>query len=121
MKNPVNRLATAAPRALDSLLFSKTSSSSSSSSSSNKDGMPSNRQFHLDLSGLDLGSTDGSAGGCGGSCATASVGFDVGSIAGGEDGSVADFLEDHHLPSYDFAASAATSATATTGRTPSPN
>ena len=121
MKNPVNRLANAAPRALDSLLSSKTSSSSSSSSSSsNKDGMSSNRrQFHLE--GLDLlGNyySDGSVGGCGGSCATSSiVGFEDG-------GSVVDLFEDMSMS--DFAAAASTSnssatTTTTTTTTPSPN
>jgi hypothetical protein len=125
MKNPVNRLATAAPRALDSLLSSKTSSSSSSSSSSNnKDGMSSNHRqracsFHLE--GLDLlGNyySDGSVGGCGGSCATSSiVGFEDG-------GSVVDLFED--LSMSDFAAAASTSNSSattmtTTTTTPSPN
>ena len=86
MKNPVNRLATAAPRALDSLLQQqkKDSNKKNTNNNSKKERTCS---FDLDLSGLNLLDNDGSS-----SVGGSSVGFSGGSIAE-EGGSVVTFQE----------------------------
>ena len=86
MKNPVNRLATAAPRALDSLLQQqkKDANKKNTNNNSKKERTCS---FDLDLSGLNLLDNDGS-----GSVGGSSVGFSGGSIAE-EGGSVVTFQE----------------------------
>ena len=84
MKNPVNRLATAAPRALDSLLGTP---ASTSQDSSDKKQQQQRRErtcsFDLDLSGLNMDRCSGSVGGA------SSVGLCGSSIA--EEGSVVTF------------------------------
>ena len=86
MKNPVNRLATAAPRALDSLLQQqkKDANKKNTNNNSKKERTCS---FDLDLSGLNLLDNDGSS-----SVGGSSVGFSGGSIAE-EGGSVVTFQE----------------------------
>ena len=86
MKNPVNRLATAAPRALDSLLQQqkKDSNKKNTNNNSKKERTCS---FDLDLSGLNLLDNDGSS-----SVGGSSVAFSGGSIAE-EGGSVVTFQE----------------------------
>ena len=86
MKNPVNRLATAAPRALDSLLQQqkKDSNKKNTNNNSKKERTCS---FDLDLSGLNLLDNDG-----GSSVGGSSVGFSGGSIVE-EGGSVVTFQE----------------------------
>ena len=86
MKNPVNRLATAAPRALDSLLQQqkKDANKKNTNNNSKKERTCS---FDLDLSGLNLLDNDGSS-----SVGGSSVAFSGGSIAE-EGGSVVTFQE----------------------------
>ncbi len=84
MKNPVNRLATAAPRALDSLLGGGTSKSTTSKDTHDKKKQRERTcSFDLDLSGLNLDSSSGSISG------GSSVGLSASSIA--EEGSVVTF------------------------------
>mmetsp|Transcript_24654 Transcript_24654/g.44510 ORF Transcript_24654/g.44510 Transcript_24654/m.44510 type:complete len:126 (+) Transcript_24654:175-552(+) len=88
MKNPVNRLATAAPRALDSLLGgTKSQNSREEAATKNRSGRDRTRSFDLDLSGLNLDGNGGSVAAGGGS-----VGDGGGSIAE-EGGSVVTFEE----------------------------
>lgn len=109
MKNPVNRLATAAPRALDSLLGGKKSTAQESNEKKQRE-----RRcfFDLDLSGLKLDSSS-SVGG--------SVGFSGSSIA--EEGSVVtydDLSEMAHELSLDWNMDGGMPSSGTVG-TPSPN
>ena len=62
MRNPVNRLATAAPRALDSILSG--SNKTGASSTNDKKDMHTSRtkSFDLDLSALDMNQKDGMLG-----------------------------------------------------------
>ena len=82
MKNPVNRLATAAPRALDSLLGTSKSTTSQDTHDKKKQ-RERTCSFDLDLSGLNLDSSSGSIPG------GSSVGLSASSIA--EEGSVVTF------------------------------
>ena len=86
MKNPVNRLATAAPRALDSLLQQQKKDANKKNTYNNSK-EERTCSFDLDLSGLNLLDNDGS-----GSVGGSSVGFSGGSIAE-EGGSVVTFQE----------------------------
>ena len=54
MKNPVNRLATAAPRALDSLLETKTKKQEDDNKQKQQQKKERTCSFDLDLSGLNL-------------------------------------------------------------------
>jgi len=128
MKNPVNRLATAAPRALDSLLGGKTNSQEEANNKNrNRDRTCS---FDLDLSGLNLDNNRSAITAAGGCCS--SVGDAGGSIAeeGGGSSSVVTFEELSELSrelSLDWNGTASTTASggssgidAASG-TPSPN
>jgi hypothetical protein len=84
MKNPVNRLATAAPRALDSIL-----STSKDSHHEMKQKKERSCSFDLDLSGLHLDARSRSGIG-----ASSSVGASSGGLSGGsitEEGSIVTF------------------------------
>ena len=65
MRNPVNRLATAAPRALDSLLVKKSDTNNTTTSTEKK--QERTCSFDLDLSGLKLLDSRALSGGGGGS------------------------------------------------------
>mmetsp|Transcript_36504 Transcript_36504/g.65729 ORF Transcript_36504/g.65729 Transcript_36504/m.65729 type:complete len:113 (+) Transcript_36504:260-598(+) len=112
MKNPVNRLATAAPRALDSLLGGNKSTAQDSNEKKQRERTCS---FDLDLSGLTLDSCSSSI--------AASVDLSGGSIA--EEGSVVTFeeLSEMALSSLDWNMDGSGSGmpSSGTGGTPSPN
>ncbi|KAL7526757.1 hypothetical protein ACHAXR_001635 [Thalassiosira sp. AJA248-18] len=110
MKNPVNRLATAAPRALDSLLGGNKSTTSQDSHEKNKQQQRKERacSFDLDLSGLRLDSSSSSLG---------SGGLSEGSIA--EEGSVVTFEDlSKELSSLDWNTMDADSGMSSTGGAP---
>ena len=88
MKNPLNHLATAAPRALDSLLQQQKEDANKKKNANNNSKKERTCSFDLDLSGLNLLHNDGSSSSVGDS----SVGFSGGSIAE-EGGSVVTFQE----------------------------
>ena len=94
MKNPVNRLATAAPRALDSLLETKTKQQEEDDNNKQKKQQQQKKKertcsFDLDLSGLNL--LDNSSINGGGS--TLGSGSTIGSITEECNGSVVTFEE----------------------------
>ena len=88
MKNPVNRLATAAPRALDSLLETKTKKQEDDNKQKQQQKKERTCSFDLDLSGLNLldnSSINGSS--------TLGSGSTIGSITEECNGSVVTFEE----------------------------
>ena len=92
MKNPVNRLATSVPRALDSLLETKTMKQEEEDTNKQKQQQKKKERtcsFDLDLSGLNL--LDSSINGGGGS--TLGSGSTIGSINEECNGSVVTFEE----------------------------
>ena len=91
MKNPVNRLATSVPRALDSLLETKTMKQEEDGNKQKQQQKKKERtcSFDLDLSGLNL--LDSSIDGGGGS--TLGSGSTIGSITEECNGSVVTFEE----------------------------
>mmetsp|Transcript_41398 Transcript_41398/g.70877 ORF Transcript_41398/g.70877 Transcript_41398/m.70877 type:complete len:105 (-) Transcript_41398:289-603(-) len=104
MKNPVNRLATAAPRALDSLLGGNTKEQQKNPNQQLK--RERTCSFDLDLSGLNLDSSSASVGTSVGGC---------GSIA--EEGSVVTFEELSEFSSLEWNAD----GSGVSSGTPSPN
>ena len=91
MKNPVNRLATSVPRALDSLLETKTMKQEDDDNNKQKQQKKKERtcSFDLDLSGLNLLDTSISGGGS----STLGSGSTIGSITEECNGSVVTFEE----------------------------
>ena len=88
MKNPVNRLATAAPRALDSLLETKTKKQEDDNKQQQQKKKERTCSFDLDLSGLILLDNSSINGG-----STLGSGSTIGSITEECNGSVVTFKE----------------------------
>ena len=89
MKNPVNRLATSVPRALDSLLETKTKQQEDDNKQKKQQKKERTCSFDLDLSGLNLLDNSSINGGSG----TLGSGSTIGSITEECNGSVVTFEE----------------------------
>mmetsp|Transcript_13265 Transcript_13265/g.32247 ORF Transcript_13265/g.32247 Transcript_13265/m.32247 type:complete len:122 (+) Transcript_13265:224-589(+) len=121
MKTPFNRLATAAPRALDSLLVGgKQQQDSKNKKTSSKERTCS---FDLDLSGLNLDSLPGRGGSVAGFSSGGSIAEEGGSVVTFEDLTefTQELLAGNDAQENNGAGVVGPAAASPTGETPAPN